>query len=246
MQNIDIVKCLTCVFLGTFVIGNLSNFIKEKYKLQSSYARKINHFGISLVSIIVFMYIPIEHTFANAVFTSIVVIFVYTLSCYSKNKYIKSIIESNVRERDEPNGKFFVFLHLITGQLALYTSLFFFNPVFAKIAFCSMGFGDGLAEPIGVRFGKHKYVVNDRIWGVKNTKSIEGSFAVFFVSFISCCSMLALYTDLKYLYLLLISLPYAAFIALVEAISPRGLDNFLIILCGVLSLYAIDWMFPFV
>lgn len=247
VQNIDILKCLICVFLGTFVVGNLSNFLKEKYSIKSSYARKINHFGISMVSIIVFMYIPIENTFINAIFTSILVIIVYIFSCYSKNKYIRSIIESNIRDRDQPNGKFFVFLPLITGQLALYVSLYFFNPVFAKVAFCSMGFGDGLAEPIGVRFGKHKYTVNDYIWNVENTKSLEGSFAVFLVSLISCSLMLTLYiVDLKVSYVVLISLVYATIISIVEAISPRGLDNCLIILCGVLLLYAIDWVFPFV
>ncbi|WP_018651334.1 hypothetical protein [Actinobacillus capsulatus] len=169
LSNIYVENILFIVFFGAFIIGNDSFYLKKK-GVASSYTRKINHFGLSLVSIIAFSNIPLEDTTKNAILSSILILFVYMLSSISKYRWISAIMESNVRERDMPNGKFFVFLPLITGQIALYISLIYLNPVFAKIAFCSMGFSDGLAEPIGVRFGKHKYTVRDFLWKKGNTK----------------------------------------------------------------------------
>lgn len=240
-EKINFFIAFIVIFSGTFIIGNLSHFLGENKNWKSSSTRKFNHFGISLISIILFSFVPIENTTATAIFASVGVLIIYTISAKSNNRYVSSIIDSNVRERDMPNGKFFVFLPLITGQLALYVSLLTLNPILVKIAFCSMGFGDGLAEPIGTRYGKHQYVIKDYLWNKENTKSLQGSSAVFFVSLISCFIFLHLYFHISLIKLLLISVFYSIFVTFIEATSPRGLDNFLIILLGSIFLSLIDY-----
>ena len=224
------------IFLSTFIIGNIAYFLKERKNWKSSSSRKFNHFGISLVSIIFFSFIPIADTIVTAIFTSLSILIIYIISANSNRPLVQSIIQSNIRTRDEPHGTFFVFLPLITGQIALYISLIFINPVFAKIAFCSMGFGDGLAEPIGTKFGKHKYKVKDILWKTENTKSLQGSAAVLIVSFLASIIILYVYQSFSYIQIIYLSILYSIFISFIEGISPRGLDNFLIIILGTLFL----------
>lgn len=231
-EKINFIIAFTVIFSGTFVVGNIANYLGRYKGWRSSSTRKFNHFGVSLISIILFSFVPLENTTSTAIFTSIGILLIYIISAKSNNSYISSIINSNIRDRDLPHGKFFVFLPLITGQFALYLSLLTLNPILVKIAFCSMGFGDGLAEPIGTKYGKNKYVVKDYLWNKENTKSIQGSLAVFFVSIIACFIFLEIYFTFSFLKILLISIFYSSFITAIEAISPRGLDNFLIIFSG--------------
>jgi dolichol kinase len=48
------------------------------------------------------------------------------------------------------------------------------------------GVGDGLAEPVGIRFGKHKYRTRALCSSRKYTRSLEGSACVFFCCLICC------------------------------------------------------------
>ena len=236
LSNIDFPIAFTIIFTGTFLVGNIAFYLGSKKNWRSSSTRKFNHFGVSLISIILFSFVPLEHTTITAIFTSLGILIIYIISANSKHSFISSIMNSNIRDRDLPNGKFFVFLPLITGQVALYFCLITMNPILVKIAFCSMGFGDGLAEPIGTRYGKHTSQVKDFLWKKQNTKSLEGSAAVLVVSLLASFSLLYIYHFEGFMLTIAISIFYALFITFIEAISPRGLDNFLIILMGSLFL----------
>ena len=48
------------------------------------------------------------------------------------------------------------------------------------IPFLSVGLGDGLAEPVGRIWGKHKYKVRAMCTSKRYTRSLEGSAVVFF------------------------------------------------------------------
>lgn len=104
-------------------------------------------------------------------------------------------------------------------SVAALTALTFVSPemkVVGGIGILSMGYGDGFAALIGQRYGKHTFTV------FKGSKSIEGSLAMF----VSTLVVLALFTwvfagSVPVFDLILIALMSA----LVEAISPYGLDN---------------------
>ncbi|MEM2458491.1 MAG: SEC59/DGK1/VTE5 family protein [Archaeoglobaceae archaeon] len=79
----------------------------------------------------------------------------------------------------------------------------------------AMSYGDGFASLIGTKYGKRKF----SIFGA--TKSLEGSLAMFLASF-------AMFAVIQLYYIgevSLIILPLALFAAIIEAITPKGLDN---------------------
>jgi phytol kinase len=91
-----------------------------------------------------------------------------------------------------------------------------------------LGVGDGLGEPVGTRFGRHRY----RVPVVGGRRTLEGSAAVFAGSLavVLCC-----YWDGRAATLtarLLAATTAALAVTVVEAVSPHGADNFTIPVAG--------------
>ena len=84
--------------------------------------------------------------------------------------------------------------------------------------------GDGLAEPIGVRFGKHKYRSFSLFPFIKNKyhRTLEGSAAVYMSSLFVLLLYRNFFTISQFTYALLL-LPIIVTIA--EAISPHTQDS---------------------
>jgi phytol kinase len=135
--------------------------------------------------------------------------------------------ESMAREKDHPRrGYFIVVPYLTTAAGGLISNLLFGASAVMGYALC--GAADAIAEPVGVRFGKHKFKVPSLKKVKVSERSLEGSFSVLTVS-------LALsYLFFVYLYQLgpaeamLSSAILSVIIVLVEAISFHGADNFTI------------------
>lgn len=85
----------------------------------------------------------------------------------------------------------------------------------------SWGFGDAAAALIGKRLGRHK--IGGRI--IKGRKSVEGTLAMFLVSFISVLVILTLRGRMGNGAILLVSGVTAAVSAVVELYTPNGLDT---------------------
>jgi len=83
--------------------------------------------------------------------------------------------------------------------------LFFDHKEIIAIGILAMSYGDGFASVIGMKYGKHTYTIFD------DTKSLEGSIAMFFFT----------------LLLFIIALFYyqITFTSFVEGCTPKGLDN---------------------
>jgi phytol kinase len=89
------------------------------------------------------------------------------------------------------------------------------------LALTTMGFltwGDGLAPVIGSRFGKHKF-------NIFSTKTVEGSISFFFFGLLGAFILNFMFAQFVSLYFLLIC---AVVTTIVEAASPKDLDNILI------------------
>jgi dolichol kinase len=105
----------------------------------------------------------------------------------------------------------------ITWTILAY--LFFDNMVIIAIGILAMSYGDGFASIIGLHFGKKKY----NIFG--DQKSYIGSFAMFIFTFITTVVALIYYNISISSYILLVLLGIAFIAALVEGLTPKGLDN---------------------
>ena len=98
------------------------------------------------------------------------------------------------------------------------------------------GFGDGLAEPIGIRFGKHKYETRALFTKRKYVRSIEGSSCVFFASLIVIIFFHLSFNPIQFL-VALITIPIV--MTLAEAFAPHSWDNPFLSLVGEISLILI-------
>ena len=107
--------------------------------------------------------------------------------------------------------------YAITWTILAY--LFFDNMVLIAIGILAMSYGDGLASIIGIKFGKKKY----KIWG--DQKSYIGSFAMFIFTFITTIIALFYYSITITYYVILVLLFIAFVAAIVEGLTPKGLDN---------------------
>lgn len=133
--------------------------------------------------------------------------------------------EAMARPTDEPHRTMFIIIPLITTALGGVTSNMFFGQ-FAAVGYLCGGWGDAVGEPVGSRWGKHKYKCLS-LAGVPATRSLEGSAAVMLVSMAAAFLALVLggfvtFTALK------IAIVCGIAGASVEAVSNHGLDNFTI------------------
>jgi len=107
--------------------------------------------------------------------------------------------------------------YAITWTVLAY--LFFDNMVIIAIGILAMSYGDGFASIIGIRFGKKKY----NVFG--DQKSYVGSFAMFVFTFITTVVALIYYGIPLSSYVILVLLGIALVAAIVEGLTPKGLDN---------------------
>ncbi len=105
----------------------------------------------------------------------------------------------------------------ITWTILAY--LFFDNMVIIAIGILAMSYGDGFASIIGLHFGKKKY----NIFG--DQKSYIGSFAMFIFTFITIVVALIYYNISMSSNTFFVLLGIAFIAALVEGLTPKGLDN---------------------
>ncbi|MEI6428964.1 MAG: diacylglycerol/polyprenol kinase family protein [Pseudanabaena sp. ELA607] len=102
------------------------------------------------------------------------------------------------------------------------------QPVYAAIGVMVMTWGDGMAALVGQRFGRHGYVVMGK------RRSWEGSLAMAGVSYLCILALLAVVPSTTNLFSILggaimtKAAAVAIIAAILEAVSPGGLDNLLV------------------
>lgn len=98
--------------------------------------------------------------------------------------------------------------------------LFFDNMVVVAIGILAMSYGDGFASIIGQKYGKKKY----NVFG--DEKSYAGSLAMFIFTFITMIVALLYYGISITFFVILVLVVIASVAAIVEGLTPKGLDNF--------------------
>ncbi len=97
-------------------------------------------------------------------------------------------------------------------------------------------FGDGLAEPVGVKYGKNKYEVTALFTNRVYSRSYEGSAMVLLATVFTLIGLRALFTAPQLL-LLLIYMPLK--MTIVEAYSPHTFDNPFLYFVGGMIVYLV-------
>ncbi len=133
------------------------------------------------------------------------------------------LFEALSRQSDRPRRGLHVVVPLCATAVGGIAAHLLAGPL-APVAILVGGWGDAVGEPVGIRWGRHRFRVAT-LGGVPATRSVEGTTAVLAASLAAAC--------LGYW---LLGFPPAAIPAraaivavaatVVESISPHGLDNF--------------------
>jgi len=158
---------------------------------------------------------------------------IYVRPVRERIRFIRISFLSFDRPEDRPN----TLLWLSTQYFAAYLVLIPMAAIFIRhgygqlvmIPILVVIFGDGLAEPVGIRFGKHRYKTGALFSKKRYERSLEGSACVWLSGVIAILCYRA-HFDPHQLYVALVFVPLL--MALVEAVSPHTWDAPLLYLAG--------------
>jgi phytol kinase len=134
------------------------------------------------------------------------------------------LYEALAREADAPHRTYYIIVPYFATLLGGVVSNLLFGPL-SVIGYLVCGLGDAAGEPIGTRWGNHRYAVPGP-GKVASMRSLEGSVGVLIVSLIVLFLGAAINPQIHFTPRLFLALPaIAASCAVVEAASPHGWDN---------------------
>jgi phytol kinase len=134
-----------------------------------------------------------------------------------------SFYEALAREQDGSDRTYYIVVPYFATMIGGLTNNLVFGPL-AIIGYLVGGLGDAAGEPVGTRWGKHRYVIP--IGKTETTRSYEGSLGVLIVSLAALLIGIVVSPDLQLNLRTIILLPViASACAVVEAVSPHGWDN---------------------
>ena len=219
------------VILLSILAAYFAGWMKIKKHIRTPYTRKTFHFIIFSAAGVIQYFYGLHAVSLMGMIVSIIVL----MSVAAGERFW--LYNALARETDAPHEKKFIVVPLIATAVGGILSNIFF-PVTAYIGYFVGGWGDAVGEPVGTKWGKHRYTV-PTLFGVKATRSIEGSFAVMLVSTLIAFVCLINTSTFSINNVMIASLVCGITAACVEAISSHGLDNLTIQLCasGILSLF---------
>jgi dolichol kinase len=235
-------------YVSIGLIQFVCGLLVHKFNVNVAYTRKIVH-------IFYFVFPQLLDTillsFDKNIFTELwnIVIIFLLLSLILEPIRERSVLfqimfKAIDRPKDRPYTVFWFITQLVVSIpiIAGFSILFSYwgRDPFIFIPLIILVFGDGLAEPIGTRFGYHKYSVKGFYVSDVYTRSFEGSACVYFFSVVAVAANYNNFTKESMTFALL-TLP--VIMPLVEAKSPHTWDNPIILLVGYVLLacaYAIE------
>jgi phytol kinase len=219
LPNLEIVQQVFWPVLAlTICSAAFVGWLRVKQGVRIPYTRKIFHFIIFSAAGLLQYHYGLQ---AVSLMGGMVFLFVLVAVFFGDRVWFYQAL---ARETDAPHQKKFIILPLLaTATGGILTNILF--PQTAFIGYFVGGWGDAIGEPVGTRWGKHRYTV-PILFGVGATRSLEGSLAVFIVSATIAATLCILQvTALPFGMALLVGISCGFAAAFVEAISSHGLDN---------------------
>lgn len=184
--------------------------------LQVGYTRKVFHFGIFTSAAAVHLGGGLG---ATNVFGAVVAAVVVRAVLVGRGD---PLFEALARPRDEPRRALFIVVPLVTTAVGGLLGALLFGPL-AAVGYLVAGWGDAVGEPVGTRWGRHRYRVPS-LAGVPATRSWEGSAAVVAVSVVAAWVTLA-GLGWEAGRALAVGAVVGLVTGVVEGVSPHGTDN---------------------
>jgi phytol kinase len=188
----------------------------RRHGVRTAYTRKLYHFAIFTIAGAVHLWLGPPGVAAYG--AGVVAVVLFGVWRGPGDWFYEAL----ARPADEPRRTLFILVPLATTALGgVLANLFV--PAFAHIGYLVCGWGDAVGEPVGARWGRHRYRVPG-LAGVPATRSLEGSAAVFAVSVLAAFVGLVASGGAP-ARAAGAALAIAAAAAVVEAFSNHGLDN---------------------
>lgn len=201
----------------------LAGWLRTRRQVRAPYTRKVFHFLIFTMAGVIHLVwgLPGVATFGGVV--SLAVLF----AVWRGDGF--PFYEAMARPTDAPHRTLFILVPLATTAAGgIVDNLLFAD--FAFIGYLVAGWGDAVGEPVGTRWGRHRYKVPS-LAGVPATRSLEGSTAVFLTG--SAAATLGLLAwGIAPSTAIVTGLACGAAGAAIEAFSSHGLDNFTVQFAG--------------
>jgi phytol kinase len=136
-----------------------------------------------------------------------------------------SFYEALAREQDRPHRTYFIVLPYFATLIGGIANNIFFGPL-SVVGYLVGGLGDAAGEPVGTRWGRHRYNIPTFGKIPVSTRSYEGSLGVLITSLAALFIAVAISPDIYLNVRTLVTLPAIALACtLIEAVSPHGWDN---------------------
>jgi phytol kinase len=194
----------------------LVGWLRARAEVRAPYTRKVFHFLIISAAGVVQLLWGLPGVVVFGSVTTLLVL--YALHRGEGFPFYEAL----ARPSDAPHRTLFIVVPLLTTVLGgVLANLLF--PAFAPVGYLVTGWGDAVGEPVGTRWGRHRYRVPS-LAGVQVTRSLEGSSAVLVVG-TAAAAVALLGTGLGAGIALAVGLACGVAGAAVEAISSHGIDN---------------------
>lgn len=227
----EIIK-VAVFFLVTFLLGK---YLVAR-GVRVNYTRKIFHFILFFFPIFLLSIIPFEPSLTTTLLSGGVLLFCLLFMwepIREKSGFLQTAYSAIDRPEDRPYTLVWVSTQILATYIVLLYMLYWLSQydktVLIYLSVLVAGIGDGLAEPVGVRFGKHKYAVKALFTDRTYTRSIEGSACVFFSGILA---VLMLSEQLTTAQMILAFAIIPIVMTLAEAFSPHTWDGPFLYLAG--------------
>jgi phytol kinase len=156
----------------------LAGWLRTRRHVRAPYTRKVFHFLILSAATAVQLTWSLPGT---VVYGSGVALLVIAAVLRGEGF---AFYEALARPSDAPRRSLFIVVPLITTALGGVLANVLF-PAWAFVGYAAVAWGDAIGEPVGARWGRHRYTVPS-IGGVSASRSLEGSAAVLGASAVAC------------------------------------------------------------
>lgn len=226
-----------------YLVAYLSAQLVIRRNVRVNYTRKINHFGIFFVPMLLALLFDYERNAVTSLTSGL--IFLVALAPFlapvrRRLKIFATMFRSLDRPEDRPHTLVWLTTQVVAGYLVIFPMLLildtFGKPFLIMIPILINAIGDGLAEPVGVRFGRRRYQVRALFTNKRYTRSIEGSACVFASAVAATLLFAGSFTTAELIWGLVI-IPVVSTLA--EAWSPHTWDTPFIFLAGGASVLVV-------
>jgi dolichol kinase len=231
-------------FLIYGFVAYAAGLLVERMNVKVNYTRKIDFFVLFVTPLVFHRFFPQDQTVGIVAVRFLLVLAIFLILIKPIRERVPAFMtmfRSFDRPEDRPHTLLWFSTQIIVGYAVLIPmSIVFTRRGFHELMFIPVlihGIGDGLAEPVGIRFGRHKYTTRAFLSKERRyTRSYEGSACVFIVGLLSVVLFYSSFTTPQF-FVALLAVPLLTTVA--EATAPHTWDTPYIFLAAGLSTFAV-------